>query len=110
MGRSLSPQGLRSGNKLGRLRIAFQELLRRHYRRRRARFPARDLNPHQRHFAEVTKSVSLRRKKRYTTEKPRTERARVAARFSGPHRLIFSFWARATPGRAVHARFSIGGE
>ena len=47
---------------------------------------SRDLSPHQRHFASTTKSVSLRRKKRYTTEPPRTERAelqRVFLRLAG---------------------------
>jgi hypothetical protein len=43
----------------------------------------------------ATKSVSLRRKKRYTTEGPRTERAGLAPRFSHPHGLIFHFgWER----------------
>jgi hypothetical protein len=35
------------------------------------------------------KGVSLRRKKRYTTETPGTERAGLATRFSPPNGLIF---------------------
>ena len=48
-----------------------------------------------RHFVSETKCVSLRRKKRYTTETPRTERAGLATRFSPPKGLIFhSGWER----------------
>jgi hypothetical protein len=64
--------------------------------------PQRD--PHQRHFAAGDKSVSLRRKKRYTTETPRTERAGLATRFSRPHGLIFHL-AGSDVVSAVHAWF-----
>jgi hypothetical protein len=41
------------------------------------------------------KGVSLRRKKRYTTQTPGTERAGLATRFSPPKGLIFHFgWER----------------
>jgi hypothetical protein len=44
---------------------------------------------HRRHFVSAPKCVSLRRKKRYTTETPGTERAGLATRFSPPNGLIF---------------------
>jgi hypothetical protein len=43
----------------------------------------------------ATKSVSRRRKKQYTTARPRTERVGPATRFSYPQGLIFHFgWER----------------
>jgi hypothetical protein len=74
LGRSESPQA-RSGANIAASERRFQP-------RRR---------PHQRHFAVATKSVSLRRKKRYTTARPRTERAGLAPCFFHPRWLIFHF-------------------
>jgi len=44
-----------------------------------------------RDFTVATKSVSLRRKKRYTTEKAKGRNALACIAFSHPHRLIFHF-------------------
>ena len=80
LGRSESPQA-----RSGRATIAAGE---------RGFQPRRGL--YQRDLPVATKSVSLRRKKRYTTARPRTERDGLAPRFSHLYWLIFHFWLGAT--------------
>jgi hypothetical protein len=67
------------------------------------------LNLPQPHFAGLTKSVSLRRKKRYTTETPGTERVGWRGVFPVPYRLIFSFWAGNAVGSLMRG-FRSGGD
>src|SRR5271170_2905141 len=56
---------------------------------------SRDPALHRPHFALKAKCVSLRRKKRYTTNSPGTERAGLATRVSPPQGLTFHFgWER----------------
>src|ERR1700729_3907764 len=74
----------------------------RHYRRGRARFPAPTKRALTRFYGS-DKSVSRRRKKRYTTEGPGTERAWLRC-VGFPYGLIFHFgWENVVSGRPCAA-------
>jgi hypothetical protein len=111
MGRLLSRQGAAREAKLGSAESLAGSVTLAGLSPQATAVSSRNATRDRSHFAVEAKCVSLRRKKRYTTNLPGTERAGLAARFSPSQGLTFHLgWQRRRAGPSLDGRGSASNE